>query len=129
MSGKLSAMLIFGAAIAWAQSDSALLFSECSDASSIQRVIQSADLVEVRHSLAGGAETCYAVSVKTGSGEVVEGFLMGARHPAVIRFERQEESYIARAFSTPTEKKSNVPKTSAHRKRVTHNRWNPFSTK
>ena len=129
MSGKLSATLIFGAVIAWGQSDSTLLFSECSDASSIKRVIQSADSVEVRHSLAGGAETCYAVSVKTGNGELVDGFLLGARHPAAIQFERQQRSYIAQAFHPPAEKQISSPKTAAHRKRAAHYRWSPFSTK
>jgi hypothetical protein len=129
MGKKLSSTLILGAAIAWAQSDSTLLYSECSDASSIMRVIQSTDTVEVRHSLAGGAETCYAVSVTTAGGEHVEGSLLGAAHPAVIRFERQEQSYIAQTFGNETSKKANAPKPTARHRRASRSSWNPFSTK
>jgi len=126
---KLSATLILGAAMAGAQSDSTLLYSECSNTSSIRRVIQSADTVEVRHSLTGEAETCYAVSVTTAGGEHVHGFLLGAAHPAVIRFERQQESHIAQAFGGAASEKPNAKKPVARHKRAWRSSWNPFSTK
>jgi hypothetical protein len=129
MGKKLSATLILGAAVVWAQSDSTFLYSECSDASRITRVIQSGDAVEVRHSLSGGSETCYAVSVTAAGGEHFEGFLLGAAHPAVIRFERQEESYIAQAFGSAASKKPNASRPAARPKRASRSSWNPFSTK
>jgi hypothetical protein len=101
MSRNLTAAFVLSATLALAQSDSVLLFSECSDASSIKRVIQSSDVVEVRHSLTGGAETCYSVSVAAPNGETVEGFLLGPKHPAVVRFESQERTYIAQALTGP----------------------------
>jgi len=90
-------------------------------------VIQSADVVEVRHSLAGGAETCYSVSVAAENGKMVEGFLLGATHPAVIRFEHQETAFIAQAMSPAIPAKASGAKTS--RRAKGHKSWNPFSTR
>jgi hypothetical protein len=129
MNPTLGAILLLSGTIALAQSDSALLFSDCSDSSGIKRVVQSSDVVEVRHALVGGPQTCYAVSVAAGNGDVVEGFLLGARHPAVLRFERQEQAYIAQALPSPTEPKPNHPKPAAPRKQYSHKLWNPFSAR
>jgi hypothetical protein len=105
MGRKLSAIFLVGCGVALAQSagDAVLLLSECSDSSQVRRIVQSSDAIEVRHSLAGGAQTCYAVSITTGNGNVVEGYLLGAHHPVVIAFERKEQAYIARALPQPPE--------------------------
>jgi len=124
---RLGAILNFGVVVAFAQSDPVFLLSECSETASVKRVIQSSDVVEIRHSLAGGAETCYSVSVTTDSGSTVNGFLLGARHPAVVRFDRQENAYIAAALSpAPAAKPSH---TKAPPRAKSHKGWNPFSTR
>lgn len=128
MNPKLCAMLLLGAALAVAQSDSALLLSDCSDSSDVKRVVQSSDAVVVRHSFAGFSQTCYAVTVTGLNGDAVDGFLLGARHPAVIRFERQEETYIAQVLPGPAGAKPN-PKPPARPKQHSYKLWNPFSSR
>jgi hypothetical protein len=133
---KLAAMLVWGGTLALAQSDPELLFSECSDSSEVKRVVQSSDVVVVRHSLAGDAQTCYAVSIAAGNGKVVDGFLLGASHPAVLAFERKEEDYIAQvlpgqvfpnpAGATPRNQPKPVLRPKPH---YSHKLWNPFSTR
>jgi hypothetical protein len=125
---KLGAVFLLAASAFAAESDSALLFSECSDSSEIKRVVQSTDTVVVHHSLAGGPQTCYSVSVAAGNGNVMQGFLLGSEHPAVIAFERSEQNYIAQAFSPPAQaKKQNHPKAVARAK--PYKLWNPFSSR
>jgi hypothetical protein len=120
-------LLLAGTALA-AQSDSALLFSDCSDSSEVKRVVQRSDIVVVRHSLEGGPQTCYAVSVSGENGNVVNGFLIGSEHPAVLAFERKEQDYIAQVFGGPTdEKKQNHSKPVARSK--PYKLWNPFSSR
>ena len=132
MNPKLAAILLLGATLAAAQSDSALLFSECSDSSDVKRIVQSSDIVVVRHSLAGGPETCYAVSVSGGNGKVVEGVLLGPSHPSVIAFENKEENYIAQVLPSPAEPKQqnrppqNHPKPAARPQPHPYKFWNPF---
>jgi hypothetical protein len=128
MNPKLGAvLLLLGTALA-AQSDPVLLFSDCSDSSEVKRVVQRSDSVLVRHSLEGGPQTCYAVSVSGENGNVVNGFLIGSEHPAVRAFERKEQDYIAQVFAGPTEaKKQNHPKTVARSKPF--KLWNPFSSR
>src|SRR5271168_1736786 len=102
MNPKLGAVLLLLAGTALAeQSDSALLFSDCSDSSEVKRVVQSSDMVVVRHSLEGGPQTCYAVSVAGEDGKTVDGFLIGPAHPAVIAFEQHEQDYISQVFTGP----------------------------
>ena len=125
---KLGAVFLLAASAFAAESDSALLFSDCSDSSEIKRVVQSTDTVVVHHSLAGGSQTCYAVSVAAGNGTVVDGFLLGSRHPAVLAFERNQQNYVAQAFTPPSEaKKQNHPKAVARAK--PYKLWNPFSSR
>ncbi len=131
MGKKLSAFLLLGCAVALAQSnvDAVLLLSECSDSAQVRRIVQSADAVEVRHSLAGGAQTCYAVSVNTSDGNVVEGFLLGARHPTVIAFERNEQTYIAQALPQPAGASQPRTKASARPNHYGRKLWNPFGSR
>jgi len=128
MNPKLGAVLLLvGTALA-AQSEPALLLSDCSDSSEVKRVVQSSDTVLVRHSLEGGPQTCYAVSVSGENGNAVDGFLLGAAHPAVIAFERKEQDYIAHVFTGPTD-----PKKQIHPKPVAHTKpfklWNLFNSR
>jgi hypothetical protein len=125
---KLGAVFLLAASAFAAESDSALLFSECSDASEIKRVVQTTDTVAVHHSLAGGPETCYSVSVSAGNGNVMDGFLLGSAHPAVAAFERNQQNYVAQAFTPPSEaKKQNHPKAVARAR--PYKLWNPFSSR
>lgn len=128
MNLKLSAALLLAGVALAADSDSALLFSDCSDASEIKRVVQSTDTVAVHHSLAGGAQTCYSVSVAAENGKVMEGFLLGSEHPAVVAFERNQQNYVAQVFTPPAPaKKQNHPKAVARAK--PYKLWNPFSSR
>ena len=128
MSWKFAALLAFAlAAYAQPQPGSTLLYSECSDTSQIARVLQSSDTVAVRHSFSGGSQACYSVSVTARDGQITEGFLLGAHHPAIIEFERQQQSYISRTFSPPGPKKAS-PKTQARARQHSHTFWNPFTT-
>jgi hypothetical protein len=124
---RAAIFLLTGGTLAVAQSDSTLLFSDCSDSSEVKRVIQSADVIEVRHALVGGIQTCYSVSVNTGSGSL-DGFLLGAKHPAVIQFERQEQAYIAQALPHPSEPEPN-PKAAQRSKPRRYKLWNPFGSR
>ncbi len=112
-----------------AQPDSTLLVADCSDSSDVKRVVQSSDMVVVRHSFAGFSPTCYAVSVTSEQGELVEGYLVGAKHPAVIRFERQEQNYIAQALPGPTVTPPNHPKPLPPPTHYSHKLWNLFSSR
>ena len=128
MNPKLGAVLLLAGTALAAQSGSALLFSDCSDSSEVKRVVQSSDTVMVRHSLEGGPQICYAVSVSGENGNTVDGFLLGPTHPAVIAFERKEQDYIAQVFTGPTDvKKQNHPKPVARAKPF--KLWNPFSSR
>ena len=127
MNPKLAALFLLGGTLALAQSDSSLLYSDCSDSSDVKRVVQSSDLVVVRHSFAGGPQTCYAVSVADGNGKTVYGFMLDPSHPAVLAFEHKEEDYIAQVLPGPTEPKPQArPKPVARAKRSTYKFWNPF---
>ena len=120
MNPKLGAVLLLAGA--------ALLFSDCSDSSVVKRIVQSSDTVVVRHSLEGGPQTCYAVSVAGENGKTVEGFLIGQAHPAVVAFEQREQDYISQVFTGPTDaKKQNQPKPVARSK--PYKLWNPFSSR
>lgn len=94
-------LLLFVATLAFAgpQSDTILLFASCSDAGELRGVMRKSDAVQVRYSLAGDSETCYSVFA-TVHGKVLEGYLLGAEHPAVVAFEQQARS--SRKFSTST---------------------------
>ena len=128
MRPKLVTMLLLGGAVfAGQQPGSVLLYSECSDSSQIARVLQNSDAVAVRHSFSGGAQACYSVSVTAHDGQVIDGFLLGAHHPAVIQFERQQQSYIAQVFTPPAPKKTQA-KVQARSRQHSHTFWNPFST-
>lgn len=130
MSRTLAAILLLSGTFAFAQSDSVFLFSECSQSSEIRRVVQSSDVVVVRHSFAGYAETCYAVTVSGQNGKKVDGFLIGVDHPAIARFESQEQDYIAQSLPAPAQAKPSQPKTvAARRKPPAHRFWNPFSSR
>jgi hypothetical protein len=127
MNPKLGAVLLLAGVVLAAQTDSTLLFSDCSDLSEVKRVIQSSDTVVVRHSLEGGPQTCYAVSVSGENGNVVQGFLLDSTHPAVVAFDRKEQDYIAQVFTGPKPAAPNHPKPVARAKPF--KLWNPFSSR
>jgi len=128
MNPKSQWVLLLTATTLAAQSSSALLFSECSDSSEVKRIVQSSDTVVVRHSLDGGPQTCYSVSISSENGNVMNGFLLGSSHPAVSAFERKEQDYIAQTFSGPTEaKKQDHSKPVARAKPF--KLWNPFGSR
>ena len=129
MTRKLGVVLLLAGRFALAQPDSALLLADCSDSSDVKRVVQSSDVVVVRHSFAGFSPTCYAVSVTAEQGDLVEGYLAGAKHPAVIQFERQEQNYIAQALPGPAVTKPNPPKALAPPPQYTRKLWNLFSSR
>jgi len=127
MNPKLGAILLLAATGLPAQSDLALLFSDCSETSDVKRVVQSSDQVVVRHSLEGGPQTCYAVSVAGENGKIVDGFLIGQTHPAVVAFEQNELDYIAQVFTGPKPARPNRPKPVARAK--PYKLWNPFGSR
>ena len=129
MACSLRAIVFLIFAFAPLRADSVFLFADCSDSSNVKRVIQTSDRVTVRHSLAGGPETCYSVSVTGATGEVVQGYLLGETHPAVVAFERQEESYVAQSLSKTAESNGPSSKPAVHAKRAARKFWNPFATK
>jgi hypothetical protein len=127
MNPYLGAVLLLAATGLLAQSDSTLLFSDCSEMSEVKRVVQSTDAVVVRHSLEGGPQTCYSVSVSGENGKTVDGFLIGPMHPAVIAFEQKEQDYISQVFTGPKPAAPNRPKPVARAKQF--KLWNPFSSR
>jgi hypothetical protein len=127
MNPNLGAVLLLAATTLLAQSDSALLFSDCSETSEVKRVVQSSDAVVVRHSLEGGLQTCYSVSVSGENGKTVDGFLIGPVHPAVIAFDEKEQDYISQVFTGPKPPTPNRPKPLARAKPF--KLWNPFSSR
>jgi hypothetical protein len=127
MNPNLGAVLLLAATTLLAQSDPALLFSDCSETSEVKRVVQSSDAVVVRHSLEGGPQICYSVSVSGENGKTVDGFLIGSTHPAVIAFEQKEQDYISQVFTGPKPAAPNRPKPVAHAKPF--KLWNPFSSR
>jgi hypothetical protein len=131
MGWKLSAVFLVACGAAFAQSslNAVLLLSECSDSAQVRRVVQSSDMVAVRHSLAGGEQTCYAVSITAADGNLVEGFLLGARHPALIAFERNEQTYISQALPQPSSVSQPQAKVPARPKHYGRKLWNPFGSR
>jgi|SRR5579871_1152321 len=127
MNPTLGAVLLLAATALAAQSDSALLFSDCSETSEVKRVVQSTDAVIVRHSLEGGPQICYSVTVSAENGKNTDGFLIGPSHPAVLAFEQKEQDYISQVFTGPK-----PPAAPARPKPVAHAKpfklWNPFSS-
>src|ERR1700676_4245233 len=129
MNPKLGVFLLLGGTFALAQPDSTLLVADCSDSSDVKRVVQSSDVVVVRHSFAGFSPTCYAVSVTPEQGDLVEGYLVGAKHPAVIRFELREQNYITQALPGPSVTQPNPPKPLPPPTRYGRKLWNLFSSR
>ena len=69
------------------------LLRDCADSSSVVAEILAADPVQVRFSVAGGSNTCYAVSA-TADGRQIDGYLLGAAHPAIETFVRGVQADI-----------------------------------
>jgi peroxiredoxin len=63
------------------------LLASCEDANDVKVTIQKSDAVRVRFSMAGSGQDCYSVSASV-DGRVVDGYLLGADHPAIAEFER-----------------------------------------
>ena len=130
MSLKLAAILLWGGTLALAQSDASLLFSECSDSSEVKRVVQSSDVVVVRHSLAGDAQTCYAVSIAAGNGKVVDGSCSARAIRRCWLSSRKKKIILLRCRQPAGPKPQNQPKPVLRPKpHYSHKLWNPFSAR
>jgi peroxiredoxin len=64
------------------------LLANCWDAGEIKATIRTSDPIQVQYRLSGGAQMCFAVSA-TVNGTIVQGFLLGTGHPAVVAFDRE----------------------------------------
>lgn len=85
-------MLAVGAVPPAAGAGLALLAS-CSSESETVATIQVSDPLQIRYSMGGESQLCYAVSV-TVDGKVVQGYLLGAAHPAIGEFEREARTHV-----------------------------------
>jgi peroxiredoxin len=81
--------LVLTAALGAAQAESAglPLLGSCDDANDVKATIQKSDTVRIRFSMAGSGQECYSVSASV-DGRVLDGYLLGADHPAIAEFER-----------------------------------------
>ena len=65
------------------------LLGNCAEPERALGTLQASDVVRVRSAIAGGTQTCYAVTAIVG-GKSVEGYIVGAKTlPAIVNFERQ----------------------------------------
>jgi peroxiredoxin len=85
-------ILAFAAAPAAAGAGLALRASCSSDAETVA-TIQASDPLQIRYSMGGESQVCYAVSVSR-DGNVVQGFLLGTAHPAIAEFEREARTHV-----------------------------------
>lgn len=69
------------------------LLASCSNETETVATIQASDPLEIRYSMAGDRQMCYAVSV-TVDGKQVQGFLLGEAHPAIAEFEREARTHV-----------------------------------
>ena len=77
-----------------------------SSAAKLARIRQS-DPMQVRYSVAGDEQTCYAVTVALGN-MPVRGYFLGSAHPSVAGFEREARSRVP-AVSIPEKRKADTP--------------------
>jgi len=91
----LSRMWFFAALAAAPQAAGAglALLASCSSDAETVATIQASDPVQIRYSMAGDSQMCYAVSVAVG-GKAIQGYLLGAAHPAVAEFEREARTHV-----------------------------------
>jgi len=92
--GVLAGTLLAPVMMAQVPEDRLSLLASCSDVTGVKATIQKSDAVRVRFSMAGSGQDCYSVSVSLG-GSVVDGYLLGAEHPAIAEFERMRSSQPA----------------------------------
>lgn len=69
------------------------LLADCSQGSDVVASIETTTPVSIRYSMAGDSETCYAVTV-TLDGKALNGYLLGARHPAIAQFDSDPRGRI-----------------------------------
>jgi peroxiredoxin len=109
-------LLVFAAALGFAQAAPAglPLLGGCDDANDVKATIQKSDAVRVRFSMAGSGQECYSVSA-TVDGRTVDGYLLGAEHPAIAEFERMRSRqpaimpYVPPPPPPPESEKQAVP--------------------
>jgi peroxiredoxin len=85
-------MLALGAVPPAAGAGLALLGS-CSSEGETVATIQASDPLQIRYSMGGESQICYAVSV-TLNGKVVQGYVLGAAHPVIAEFEREARTHV-----------------------------------
>jgi peroxiredoxin len=85
--GILSGTFLAPVLMAQVPEDTLSLLASCSDVTGVKATIQKSDAVRVRFSMAGSGQDCYSVSASV-DGRQVDGYLLGAEHPAIAEFER-----------------------------------------
>ncbi len=75
--------------------DSFPLLKTCSGGAETVATLHASDSVKVRFNYAGDAGNCYAVTATIGD-RTVEGYLVGAGHPAITAFEKEVRSQPVR---------------------------------
>jgi peroxiredoxin len=89
---RFSCFLVIAVAPPAAGAGLALLAS-CSSEAETVATIQASDPLQIRYSMGGGSQVCYAVSV-TVDGKAVQGYLLGAAHPVIAEFEREARTHV-----------------------------------
>ncbi len=88
------------------------LLSSCSSESETVATIQASDPLQIRYSMGGESQLCYAVSV-TVDGKVVKGYVLGAAHPAIAEFEREARTHVPEIPPPPPPPPAAVPSLTA----------------
>jgi peroxiredoxin len=89
----LSLLIVCRCAFAQSPGPSAALLRDCADPSSVLAEIRPADPIQVRYSVAGGSDACYAVRA-IADGRQIDGYLLGPTHPAIEEFVRGVQADI-----------------------------------
>ena len=81
-------LLLLAGAVGFAQTpDRVALLASCDDSNDIKATVRMTDTVQVHSSLAESGQECFSVSA-TIDGQVVRGYILGDRHPAILDYER-----------------------------------------
>ena len=84
------------------------MLASCSEPEKAGAMIHSSDELRVRYSLAGYQQTCYAVTV-TQNEKQINGYVLGAAHPAIAEFEREARTHIPEPPPPPPPPKPAAP--------------------
>src|ERR1017187_6534659 len=93
MIGVLAIVVSGFPSIAQPTDDGMWLLDGCTGSAAKLVPIHPSDSVEVRYSITGNDQACYAVTVNLGE-RLLRGYLLGAVHPAVAEFEQAARSCI-----------------------------------